>query len=103
MMPERIENNREFKIVCYITAAAWTLRMIVAGLAYGGRDIVQILWPRGIEPLGIAKSLLGGQGFSSPFALPTGPTAFVAPIYPVVLAAIESVFGIATRSSAWAI
>lgn len=86
-----------------IAAIALLLRMTVACIAYSGRDLVKILWPRGIEPLGIARSLLTGQGFSSPFSLPTGPTAFLPPVYPVMLAGIERTFGVATPASAWTI
>jgi len=86
-----------------IAAGALALRIVVALLAYGRRDIVATLWPRGVEALGIAKSLLSGAGFSSPFSLPTGPTAFLTPVYPLILAGIEHLFGIATSASAWAI
>lgn len=86
-----------------IAAIALLVRMAVACIAYAGRDLVTILWPRGIEPLGIARSLLTGQGFSNPFSLPTGPTAFLPPIYPLMLAGIERTFGVATPASAWAI
>ena len=97
------ERDSEFKSVCLITGAALILRLLVAVIAHGHSDVVGILWPRGIEPLGIAKSLLDGRGFSSPFALPTGPTAFVTPIYPVMLAIVESFLGVASKTSAWAI
>jgi 4-amino-4-deoxy-L-arabinose transferase-like glycosyltransferase len=86
-----------------IALAALTLRLAVALFAYGHRDIVGMLWPRGVEALGIAKSLLLGTGFASPFSLPTGPTAFLTPVYPVMLAGIEWLFGIASPASAWAI
>jgi 4-amino-4-deoxy-L-arabinose transferase-like glycosyltransferase len=101
--PANVNDHSAFRSVFLIAIFAWAIRVIVAAMAYGGRDIVRILWPRGIEPLGIAKSLLEGSGFSSPFAVATGPTAFLPPVYPVILAAIEKVFGIASKSSAWAI
>jgi 4-amino-4-deoxy-L-arabinose transferase-like glycosyltransferase len=93
----------ELTTALLIAAFAFALRLIVALLAYARTDIVSILWPRGVEALGIANSLLSGAGFSSPFALPTGPTAFLAPGYPVILAGIERLFGRATGASAWAI
>jgi|SRR5579864_536069 len=86
-----------------IASVALALRILVALLAYARRDIVSMLWPRGVEALGIAKSLLTGTGFSSPFALPTGRTAFLTPIYPLLLAGIERISGIATSASAWTI
>lgn len=47
----------------------------------------------------IARSLVEGQGFSSPFAIPTGPTAWMPPVYPCLLAAIFRVFGVNTFKS----
>ena len=96
-------NHNQWRFLVLITLGAWSLRMFLAWLAYGGKDIVGTLWPRGVEELGIAKSLLSGEGFSSPFAIPTGPTAFLPPVYPVILAGIERVFGVASKPSAWLI
>jgi 4-amino-4-deoxy-L-arabinose transferase-like glycosyltransferase len=93
----------QFRMVLQIALVALIVRLLVAIMAYGGKDIVAMLWPRGVEALGIARSLIHGEGFSSPFALPTGPTAFLPPVYPVMLAAIEHMFGLATKNSAWAI
>jgi hypothetical protein len=42
----------------------------------------------------IAYSIASGKGFSSPFQKDTGPTAWLAPVYPCLLAAIFKVFGI---------
>lgn len=41
----------------------------------------------------IAVSLATGHGFSSPFRVPTGPTAWMTPVYPYLLAAIFRIFG----------
>jgi hypothetical protein len=41
----------------------------------------------------IAISLAAGHGFSSPFRVDTGPTAWTTPVYPLILAAIFRVFG----------
>jgi hypothetical protein len=48
---------------------------------------------RGMEMGLLAKSVLAGQGLSSPFGVPTGPTAFIAPVYPLLVAAVFKVFG----------
>ena len=45
------------------------------------------------EPGNIAYSLATGSGFSSPFRAPTGPTAWEAPIYPLLLSFIFRLFG----------
>jgi len=51
----------------------------------------------------LAQSLLAGHGMSSPFGGSTGPTAFLAPGYPAVIAAIFAVFGTFTTASAIAV
>ena len=58
------------------------------------------LYTRGNEMGFLAKSLLAGQGLSSPFGVPTGPTAFIAPAYPILIAGIFKVFGIDSVASA---
>lgn len=56
-------------------------------------------WEMGL----LANTLLHGQGYSSPFGVPTGPTAFIAPGYPTLIAGIFLVFGSDTFASAIAI
>jgi len=51
------------------------------------------------EPANIAAALATGQGFSSPLRVPTGPTAWCAPVYPLLLAGIFRVFGLYTYQS----
>ena len=51
----------------------------------------------------IARSIALGQGFSSPFQPGTGPTAWLAPIYPYLLAGVFRIFGVYTTGSAIAI
>lgn len=53
-------------------------------------------WEMGL----LAASLLHHQGYSSPFGVPTGPTAFIAPGYPTLIAGIFALFGIDTFASA---
>ncbi|MHB8503986.1 MAG: hypothetical protein ACYDHE_23955, partial [Candidatus Acidiferrales bacterium] len=50
----------------------------------------------------IAYSIASGKGFSSPFQRDTGPTAWLAPVYPYLLAGIFKVFGIYTLPSFFA-
>jgi hypothetical protein len=47
----------------------------------------------------IAYSIACGKGFSSPFQRDTGPTAWLAPVYPYLLAGIFKVFGSYTLRS----
>ncbi len=46
------------------------------------------------EPGNIAFSIASGNGFASPFRVPTGPTAWMTPVYPGLLAGFFKVFGI---------
>ena len=63
----------------------------------------QWLFTRGMEMGLLAKSLLAGKGLSSPFGGDTGPTAIVAPVYPILVAAVFRVFGEYSIASAIAI
>ena len=51
----------------------------------------------------IARSLATGKGFSSPFGKETGPTAWLTPVYPLLVAGIFRVFGVFTRASFFAV
>jgi Dolichyl-phosphate-mannose-protein mannosyltransferase len=51
----------------------------------------------------LAGSLLHGHGLSSPFGVPTGPTALIAPGYPTLIAAVFFLFGIDSFASEIAI
>ena len=86
---------------------------VVLGLALLGRLLVLVdvafthphnwLFSHPYEMGFLANSLLHGHGFSSPFGVPTGPTAMIAPGYPVLIAAVFFVFGIYTFASEIAI
>jgi 4-amino-4-deoxy-L-arabinose transferase-like glycosyltransferase len=56
--------------------------------------------PFGLEICSIAAHIVRGQGFSSPFMIDTGPTAWIAPIYPYMVAVVFRIFGIFTTASA---
>jgi hypothetical protein len=51
----------------------------------------------------IAYSLAAGHGFSSPYWQETGPTAWLTPVYPTLVAVIFKIFGIHTAHSFFAI
>jgi len=50
----------------------------------------------------IAMSLATGKGFSSPTRQNTGPTAWLPPVYPIILAGIFRIFGIFTLHAFYA-
>jgi 4-amino-4-deoxy-L-arabinose transferase-like glycosyltransferase len=51
----------------------------------------------------IARALATGYGFSDPFRGHTGPTAWVGPLFPLLLAGVFKLFGVFTPLSAWVI
>ena len=57
-------------------------------------------WHFGYETGRIARSIVQGQGFSSPLFAETGPTAWMSPVYPYIVAAVFKVFGIYSTPSA---
>ena len=57
----------------------------------------------GFETGQIARSIVEGHGFSSPLYVESGPTAWITPVYPYLLAGIFKVFGIYTRSTEFTI
>ena len=79
------------------TALAMRLLVIVTVLRHYPP---QWLFTRGIEMGLLAESLLAGNGLSSPFGGSTGPTAFIAPIYPMLVALVFRMFGEFTVVSA---
>jgi hypothetical protein len=82
-----------------ILAAAVLLRLVIVWL-------VLARYPKGWffrsqGELGfLAQSLLAGHGLASPFGGSTGPTAFLAPGYPAIVAAVFGLFGSFTQASA---
>jgi 4-amino-4-deoxy-L-arabinose transferase-like glycosyltransferase len=57
----------------------------------------------GYEMGRIARALATGYGYADPFHGHSGPTAWVPPLYPLVLAAVFKLFGVYSNLSAWVI
>ena len=55
----------------------------------------------GYEMARIARALVTGYGYANPFSGHTGPTAWVPPLYPLIIAAVFKVTGLYTPMSAW--
>ena len=83
-------------------ALALLLRLLaVVALDSPAGILVEETWFWGYEESCIATSLAEGRGFRDPWRWPTGPTAWLAPAYPVLLAALMKVFGTASEATAW--
>ncbi|MDQ1404542.1 MAG: hypothetical protein QOG55_171 [Acidobacteriaceae bacterium] len=65
------------------------------------QDVLAVV-PFQQETGNVAYSLARGQGFGGVFRTDTGPTAWLAPIYPVILAGIFKVWGIFTTRAFFA-
>ena len=51
----------------------------------------------------IARALVTGYGYADPFSGHTGPTAWVPPLYPLLIAAVFKLAGIYTALAGWII
>jgi 4-amino-4-deoxy-L-arabinose transferase-like glycosyltransferase len=93
--------GRVYQSPVWIVAVAFFLRLVVAYSLIGDqfspeRDHFSFGWETGR----IARSVALGEGFSSPLHGPTGPTAWMTPVYVYLVAAIFKVFGVYTLKSA---
>jgi 4-amino-4-deoxy-L-arabinose transferase-like glycosyltransferase len=81
--------------------AALALRLVVMAFVYTDRlDPARDHWTFGWETARVAQSIAAGQGFSSPYPEPTGPTTLIPPAYTYLVAGVFKLFGIYTPASA---
>ena len=87
----------------WMVAVALFIRLVVAMSLLGdqflpGQDNFSFGWETGR----VARSLAIGEGFSSPLPSlsPTGPTAWMTPVYVYIVAAVFKIFGVYTVESA---
>lgn len=87
----------------WMVGVALALRLVTMAYVYplqlvpdrGGEH-----WPFGYETGKIAASIAEGHGFSNPLFAPTGPTAWMTPVYPYFMAGVFKVFGVYSTASA---
>jgi hypothetical protein len=99
------------KVFLTLAGSVWLIFLVALGarLGFGWNQELKI--PRDMlapasfaqETGSIASALGRGKGFSSPFGGETGPTAWLTPVYPLLVAGIFRVFGIITRGSFFAV
>jgi 4-amino-4-deoxy-L-arabinose transferase-like glycosyltransferase len=94
---------RRFLIVVFVFAFALRLSVMFATSSYHVENDDTDHFGFGWEMGRVARSLAQGEGFSSPLPSPTGPTAIVGPVYPLLLALIFKVFGVYSTGSAVAV
>ena len=84
-----------------MVAVALAVRLAVVAFLYPERlNPDRDHWRFAGETGRIARSLVQGRGFSSPLHADTGPTAWMTPLYPLLLAAVFKIFGVYTKASA---
>lgn len=98
---ERVDTNtRQQRLYAGIIAIGFLLRF---AFVLWQKTYVQLpgrIYPYALEVSSIAAHLARGQGFSSPFLSDTGPTAWVGPIYPFLVAIVFKGFGVYSNRSA---
>src|SRR2546422_10537383 len=103
-MVSRPELRRIFRSPVVMVVVALAIRLAVMGLMYGEKKpITRALFTLPSEMARVASSIASGEGFASPLPDPTGPTAWVVPVYAYLLAGVFRVFGVYTAASAVAI
>src|SRR5579863_3389366 len=80
-------------ILVFLCCLAFVLRLVVVW-RYFATTAVQDFWTFGFEPSHIAAALVRGLGFSSPFTDNGGPTSWLPPIYPSLIAIAFKIFGV---------
>lgn len=80
--------------VTLITIVALAMRLFFAAdyISHRPRQALSVI-PFLFESGNIADSIATGKGFSSPFHVDTGPTAWTTPVYPLLLGGIMRLFG----------
>jgi Dolichyl-phosphate-mannose-protein mannosyltransferase len=85
----------------WMVLVALALRLAVMAFVYPERlDPSRDHWRMGGEAGRIARSIAEGKGFSNPLFGDTGPTSWLAPMFPYLLAAIFKIFGVYSKASA---
>jgi 4-amino-4-deoxy-L-arabinose transferase-like glycosyltransferase len=91
-------------ICVWMVLVALCLRLVVVAFLYPERlNPDRDHWRFSGETGRIAKSLIEGRGFGNPLFGQTGPTAWMPPVYPVLVAGAFQVFGVYTKASAIAL
>jgi len=101
-MQTEAQNGKMFRAPKTIFWVAFGLRLatILVGHTYKIR-IDGDHFNFGFEGGRIARSLVTGQGYANPFNGPSGPTAWLPPLYPMLIALAFKVFGLYSNAAAF--
>src|SRR5262249_17519271 len=98
--PATRAQERRMLLIMVLVALVLRLAVLTIGGTYKfpeREDHFRFGWETGR----IARSIGNGEGFSSPFHGHTGPTAWIAPLYPYFLAGLFKLFGVYSNTAAW--
>ena len=86
-------------VLIFVCVTAVLLRLIVAVYFVSHYGPARVYGS--FESCRIAASIVSGHGFSSPYDVPSGPTAWLPPIYPALVAGVFKILGIYSQASLW--
>ena len=95
-----LPDSRDSRWVWLAVAVAFALRYGWVLVAHKYRFVLPTHYDFGQEMGAVARSLATGHGFGSPFPEWSGPTTWMAPLYPLLMAAVFKLFGVYSTSSA---
>jgi 4-amino-4-deoxy-L-arabinose transferase-like glycosyltransferase len=88
----------------WMVLIALALRLVVVAFVYPDHlNPDRNYWRFGGEAASIGESLAKGRGFGNPFFVQTGPTAWMPPVYPLLVSGVFRLFGVYTKTSALAL
>jgi 4-amino-4-deoxy-L-arabinose transferase-like glycosyltransferase len=100
----RSARRNSARMVMWMVMVALAVRLAVMAFVYpSALNPARDHWRFGGEAGRIARSVVEGEGYSSPYFAKTGPTAWLAPVFPLLLAGVFKTFGVYTKASALAI
>src|SRR5208337_5429920 len=98
---EMQQQTRFFSSLTFIVLVALAIRLVVMVFLLPEQlEPQRDHWHFGYEAGRIARSIVQGRGFSSPLFADTGPTAWMTPVYPYLVAGVFKLFGTYTKASA---
>src|SRR5580704_4993941 len=97
---DRIYIRSPRKLLAVLVGSAFALRALFAIINFHDIPLASPNFGTfGAEMGWVARSIVTGHGFTSPFWPVTGATALVPPLYPYLLAGVFRIFGLYTVQS----
>ena len=97
--PTGAARDHSLALLIGVCSVAAVLRLVLArhiASHYGAVRMYGVF-----ESCRIAASIVSGHGFSSPYGIPTGSTAWLPPVYPYLVAAVFKLLGVYSLPSLW--